>query len=45
MVLTLSLRDRHSLFLEMKRDRKGVFITTSRFSKDALEYIEMIEKN
>ncbi len=29
---------------EMKRARKGVFITTSRFSKDALEYIEMIEK-
>ncbi len=30
--------------LEMKRARKGVFITTSRFSKDALDYIEMIEK-
>ncbi len=30
--------------LEMKRARKGVFITTSRFSRDALEYIGMIEK-
>ena len=30
--------------LEMKRARKGVFITTSQFSKDALDYIEMIEK-
>jgi restriction system protein len=30
--------------LEMRRARKGVFITTSRFSKDALEYISMIEK-
>ena len=30
--------------LEMKRARKGVFITTSRFSKDALDYIGMIEK-
>lgn len=30
--------------LEMKRARKGVFITTSRFSKDALEYTSMIEK-
>ena len=30
--------------LEMKRARKGVFITTSRFSKDALEYISLIEK-
>ena len=30
--------------LEMKRARKGVFITTSRFSKDALEYVSMIEK-
>jgi len=30
--------------LEMKRARKGVFITTSRFSKDALDYIKMIEK-
>jgi restriction system protein len=30
--------------LEMRRARKGVFITTSRFSKDALEYVSMIEK-
>lgn len=30
--------------LEMRRARKGVFITTSRFSKDALEYTSMIEK-
>ena len=30
--------------LEMKRARKGVFITTSRFSKEALDYISMIEK-
>jgi restriction system protein len=30
--------------LEMKRARKGVFITTSRFSKDALEYVSLIEK-
>lgn len=30
--------------LEMKRARKGVFIATSRFSKDALEYISLIEK-
>lgn len=30
--------------LEMRRARKGVFITTSRFSKDAVEYISMIEK-
>jgi len=30
--------------LEMKRARKGVFITTSRFSSEALEYIAMIEK-
>lgn len=30
--------------LEMKRARKGVFITTSRFREDALEYIGMIEK-
>jgi restriction system protein len=30
--------------LEMKRARKGVFITTSRFSREALEYIAMIEK-
>jgi len=31
--------------LEMKRARKGVFITTSRFSNEALEYIAMIEKS
>jgi restriction system protein len=30
--------------LEMRRARKGVFITTSRFSKDALEYVSLIEK-
>jgi len=30
--------------LEMRRARKGVFITTSRFSKEALEYISLIEK-
>ena len=30
--------------LEMKRARKGVFITTSRFSKDATEYVSLIEK-
>ena len=30
--------------LEMKRARKGVFITTSQFSREALEYIGMIEK-
>jgi len=30
--------------LEMKRARKGVFITTSRFSRDAIEYVNMIEK-
>lgn len=30
--------------LEMKRARKGVFITASRFSRDAQEYINMIEK-
>jgi restriction system protein len=30
--------------LEMKRSRKGVFITTSRFSKDAVEYVSLIEK-
>ena len=28
----------------MKRARKGVFITTSQFSREAIEYIEMIEK-
>lgn len=30
--------------LEMKRARKGVFITTSRFSADAQAYVGMIEK-
>ncbi|WP_430462753.1 restriction endonuclease [Thalassolituus sp. LLYu03] len=30
--------------LEMKRARKGVFITTSRFSRDAIDYVSMIEK-
>lgn len=30
--------------LEMKRARKGVFITTSRFSRDAVDYVNMIEK-
>src|SRR5690606_21616629 len=29
--------------LEMKRARKGVFITTSRFSRDAIDYVNMIE--
>ncbi len=30
--------------LEMKRARKGVFITTSHFSRDALDYVSLIEK-
>lgn len=30
--------------LDMQRARKGVFITTSKFSKDALSYVSMIEK-
>jgi len=30
--------------LEMRRARKGVFITTSRFSREAIDYISMIEK-
>lgn len=30
--------------LEMKRARKGVFITTSQFSREACEYCQMIEK-
>lgn len=30
--------------LEMKRAKKGVFITTSRFSREALEYVNLIEK-
>lgn len=31
--------------LDMQKARKGVFITTSRFSKDALEYVSLIEKS
>jgi restriction system protein len=30
--------------LDMQRARKGVFITTSRFSNDALDYVQRIEK-
>ncbi|MEH6814131.1 MAG: restriction endonuclease, partial [Motiliproteus sp.] len=30
--------------LDMKRAKKGVFITTSKFSRDASEYVSMIEK-
>ncbi|NHN38957.1 restriction endonuclease [Pseudomaricurvus alcaniphilus] len=30
--------------LEMRRSRKGVYITTSRFSREAEDYINMIEK-
>ena len=30
--------------LDMQRSRKGVFITTSSFSRDALEYVKLIEK-
>lgn len=30
--------------LDMKRAKKGVFITVSSFSKDAIEYVGMIEK-
>ena len=30
--------------LDMKRAKKGVFITASKFSKEALEYVAMIEK-
>jgi restriction system protein len=30
--------------LDMQRARKGVFITTSKFSRDALEYVQRIEK-
>jgi restriction system protein len=30
--------------LDMKRAKKGVFITTSRYSTDATEYVAMIEK-
>jgi restriction system protein len=28
----------------MQRARKGVFITTSKFSRDALDYVQRIEK-
>lgn len=30
--------------LDMQRAKKGVFITTSQFSRDALEFVELIEK-
>jgi restriction system protein len=30
--------------LDMQRARKGVFITTSKFSNDALNYVQLIEK-
>jgi len=30
--------------LDMKRAKKGVFITTSTFSREALEYVALIEK-
>jgi restriction system protein len=30
--------------LDMQRARKGVFITTSKFSRDALDYVQRIEK-
>lgn len=30
--------------LDMKRAKKGVFITTSKFSSDAIAFVEMIEK-
>ena len=30
--------------LDMKRAKKGVFITTSKFSREALEYVSLIEK-
>ena len=30
--------------LDMQRARKGVFITTSKFSSDALNYVQLIEK-
>lgn len=30
--------------LEMKKSRKGVFITTSKFASTALDYVKMIEK-
>jgi len=31
--------------LDMQRARKGVFITTSKFSSDGLDYVQCIEKN
>jgi restriction system protein len=31
--------------LDMQKAKKGVFITTSRFSKDAIEFVNMIEKS
>lgn len=31
--------------LDMKRAKKGVFITTSSFSRDAWEYVDLIEKS
>ncbi|WP_018625704.1 restriction endonuclease [Kangiella aquimarina] len=31
--------------LDMQKSRKGVFITTSRFSNDAIEYVNLIEKS
>jgi len=30
--------------LDMQRAKKGVFITTSQFSKEAIEYVAIIEK-
>ena len=30
--------------LDMQRAKKGVFITTSKFSREALEYVQLIEK-
>lgn len=30
--------------LDMKRAKKGVFITTSKFSRDAIDFVNMIEK-
>lgn len=31
--------------LDMQKSRKGLFITTSRFSSDAIEYVNLIEKS
>lgn len=31
--------------LDMQKSRKGVFITTSKFSNDAIEYVNLIEKS